>query len=129
MPKLRYVGAIDHVDFPLIRRGHEVAPTFVCHSPDMDGRCPEPETHEHHEMANQELSEPGVGPLSRGEEFEVSDDVAKELLKQVGNFEPVGDALDVMTVDELKAVATEKGVDLTGLTKKADIAAAIRKGA
>jgi hypothetical protein len=41
----------------------------------------------------------------------------------------VGDAMDAMTVDELKALADEQGVDLTGLTKKADIVAAIKKGA
>jgi hypothetical protein len=67
--------------------------------------------------------------LTAGEEFEVDDDTARLLLAQVGNYAPVGDAMDAMTVDELKALADEQGVDLTGLTKKADIVAAIKKGA
>jgi hypothetical protein len=67
--------------------------------------------------------------LEPGEEFEVTDDQAGELLKQVGNYAPVGDAMDVMTVEDLKALAEEHDVDLTGLTKKADIVAAIKKDA
>lgn len=66
--------------------------------------------------------------LTAGEEFEVDDDTAGELLKQVGNFAPVGDAMDVMTVESLRTLADERGVDLTGLTKKAEIVAAIKKG-
>lgn len=67
--------------------------------------------------------------LAAGEEFEVDDDTAAELLLQVGNFAPVGDALDALTVDDLRGVADQRGIDLTGLTKKAEIAAAIKKGA
>ena len=37
------------------------------------------------------------------------------------------DELDGMTVDELKEYANEAGVDLKGVTKKADIIAAIRE--
>lgn len=40
-----------------------------------------------------------------------------------------GDGLDDMKPAELKALAEERGVDLTGLTRKADIIAAIRAAA
>ena len=38
-----------------------------------------------------------------------------------------GDELDSMTVDELKEYAQEAGIDLKGVTRKADMIAAIRK--
>lgn len=38
-----------------------------------------------------------------------------------------GDELDSMTVDELKEYAQEADIDLKGVTKKADIIAAIRE--
>lgn len=77
-----------------------------------------------------EVDVPLIGrTLGPGEEFDVDDDTAKVLLAQVGNYAPVGDAMDAMTIDELKALAEEHDVDLTGLTKKADIVAAIKKGA
>ena len=66
--------------------------------------------------------------VSHGDELEVTDDEARRLLEQPDNFAPVGDALDAMTVAELKHVADQKDVDLSGLTKKADIVAAIKKG-
>lgn len=71
---------------------------------------------------------PGVAVLKRGDEFEVSDELAVVMLQQPDNFSPVADAMDVMTIDELKALADERGVDLTGLTKKSAIVAAIKKG-
>ena len=75
-----------------------------------------------------EVDLPLIGrTLAPGEEFEVDDDTAAALLAQAGNFAPVGDALDAMTVDQLRDLADQKGVDLTGLTKKADIEAAIKK--
>lgn len=37
------------------------------------------------------------------------------------------DELDGMTVDELKEYASEAGIDLKGISKKADIVAAIRE--
>ncbi len=40
--------------------------------------------------------------------------------------EPTGDGLDAMLVDDLKALASNEGVDLTGISVKADIIAAIR---
>lgn len=67
--------------------------------------------------------------LEAGEEFETDDETAALLLAQVGNYAAVGDAMDVMTVEQLKELAAERDVDLTGLTKKADIVAAIKKGA
>ena len=66
--------------------------------------------------------------VKRGDEVEVSDEHAKALLSQPDNFAPVQDAMDVMTVEELRDLADQHGVDLTGLTKKADIVAAIKKG-
>lgn len=68
--------------------------------------------------------------LAAGEEFEVDDATAAELLKQAGNFEPVsGDVdYDSLTVADLEQIAAQRGIDLTGLTKKADIVAAIKKG-
>lgn len=67
--------------------------------------------------------------LAAGEEFEVDDATAAELLKQVGNFEPAGDIdYGTLTVADLEQIAAQRGIDLTGLTKKADIVAAIKKG-
>ncbi len=40
--------------------------------------------------------------------------------------EPTGDGLDAMLVDDLKALAVIETVDLTGITRKDDIIAAIR---
>ncbi|MES3152529.1 hypothetical protein [Sphingomonas faeni] len=40
--------------------------------------------------------------------------------------EPVGDGLDAMLVDDLKALAALETVDLTGANRKDDIIAAIR---
>lgn len=43
------------------------------------------------------------------------------------NVDNTADELDGMTVDELKEYASEAGVDLKGISRKADIVAAIRK--
>lgn len=40
--------------------------------------------------------------------------------------EPTGDGLDAMLVDDLKALAALETVDLTGISRKDDIIAAIR---
>lgn len=52
---------------------------------------------------------------------------ANDVLDHDGDGEPV-DELDQMKVDELKVVAEKEEVDLTDVTKKADIIAAIRAG-
>lgn len=55
---------------------------------------------------------------------------ANDALDHDGDGEPGGsiDELDQMKVDELKEVAERESVDLTDITKKADIIAAIRAG-
>lgn len=57
-------------------------------------------------------------------------DLGSGLLAQVGNFEVAEDDLDKKTVDELVAYAAEQEppIDISGLKKKADILAALRKG-
>lgn len=57
-------------------------------------------------------------------------DLGHGLLAQVGNFEVASDDLDKKTVDELVAYAAEQEppIDISGLKKKSDILAAIRKG-
>lgn len=88
MPKLRHINPVGYADLRLIGR-EGPAPYYVCHTPDADGFCPEPETHEHTKIANPEDGEPGSGCLIPGEVFEVSVAVAKHLLEQVGNYEAV----------------------------------------
>lgn len=65
--------------------------------------------------------------LEAGEEFEVSDEHAAVLLEQVGNYE-LAKGLDDLTVPELKKYAEDRDIDLTGLTAKPEIIAAIKKG-
>ena len=71
-----------------------------------------------------------------GEELTVNAKIADNLVERnlatvVGEAETedehVDDELDDMTVDELKEYADEAGVDLKGVTKKADIIATIRE--
>ena len=71
-----------------------------------------------------------------GDEMTVDVKIADNLVERnlatvVGEAETenghVGDELDDMTVDELKEYAVEAGVDLKGVTKKADIIAVIRE--
>jgi hypothetical protein len=66
--------------------------------------------------------------LEPGEEFEVSDEVAEQLLLQVGNYEVANSDLDSLTIPELEKYAEDRGIDLTGLTKKPEIITAIKKG-
>lgn len=66
--------------------------------------------------------------LEAGEEFEVPDEVAGRLLEQVGNYELVDSDLDSLTIPELEKYAADRGIDLTGLTKKPEIIRAIKKG-
>lgn len=65
-------------------------------------------------------------------EAKIADNLVKRnLATVVGNQATdnvhVDDELDDMTVDELKEYAEEAGVDLKGVTKKADIIATIRE--
>lgn len=70
------------------------------------------------------LSIPGVlGEPEPGEPFEVDDDIAESLLEQSDLYAPA-DSTE-LTVPALRAIAEERGVDLTGRRNKADIAAAI----
>lgn len=71
-----------------------------------------------------------------GDEMTVDAKIADSLVERnlatvVGEAETedehVDDELDDMTVDELKEYAVEAGVDLKGVTKKADIIAVIRE--
>lgn len=57
-------------------------------------------------------------------------DLGHGLLAQVGNFEVANDDLDKKTIDELVAYAAaqEPPIDVSGLKKKAELLAAIRKG-
>lgn len=55
--------------------------------------------------------------------------VERKLAEIVGEEPEQGadDELDSMTVDELKEYAQEAGIDLKGITRKADVIAAIRE--
>lgn len=76
-----------------------------------------------------EVDLPLIGrTLAAGEEFEVSDEQASALLLQAGNYEVVNADLDDLTIPELEEYAAARDIDLTGLTKKPDIIAAIKKG-
>lgn len=127
MPEVRNVSAVGHIDVPLL--GREGGPVAYYHCPDGDHCVERNGTDHEHKLVTPDDSGEGVGGLVPGEVVEVDEDTAKHLLTQPDNFAPVADALDVMTVDELKGLAEERDVDLTGLTKKADIVAAIKKGA
>lgn len=74
-----------------------------------------------------EVDLPLIGrTLGAGEEFDVTDAQAALLLAQAGNYEAVdAEDLNALTIPELEDLAAAKGVDLTGITKKADIIAAI----
>ena len=101
--KIRNINPLGRVDVPLLRR-----------EGDVDGE--------------------GTGCLEPGEVVDVDDDVALALLEQVGNFELVdGDELSRglagATVKQLREVAAAGGIDLAGATTKAEIIAAIEKGA
>ena len=69
-----------------------------------------------------------VGP---GKVIDVSKAKGEEL-KKLGYGQEVSEAedasLDDLTVDELKALAEEREIDLTGASKKADIIEAIEAG-
>ncbi|MBW9094639.1 SAP domain-containing protein [Microbacterium jejuense] len=60
-------------------------------------------------------------PVAAGVPFEVDDDIAASLLEQHELYE----LAKKPTVPELKAIAAERGIDITGLKKAADISAAI----
>lgn len=72
--------------------------------------------------------------LVPGEELTVNaqkaDKLVERKLAEIVGEEPeqgADDELDSMTVDELKEYAQEAGIDLKGVTRKADMIAAIRK--
>ncbi|WP_295787499.1 SAP domain-containing protein [uncultured Microbacterium sp.] len=70
------------------------------------------------------LSIPGVlGEPAPGEPFEVDDDIAETLLEQTELYgrAPAPD----VTEKELRRIASDRGIDLTGARNKADIAARI----
>ena len=59
-----------------------------------------------------------------------ADKLVERKLAEIVGEEPeqsADDELDSMTVDELKEYAQEAGIDLRGITRKADVIAAIRK--
>lgn len=69
-----------------------------------------------------------------GEELTVdaqkTDKLVERKLAEIVDEEPeqgADDELDSMTVDEMKEYAQEAGIDLKGVTRKADMIAAIRK--
>lgn len=68
------------------------------------------------------LEIPGVlGYPEPGEPFDAPDDIAQSLLEQSDLYELAPEP----TLKELRAIADERGIDITGLKKKADIEAAI----
>lgn len=70
------------------------------------------------------LEIPGViGRPEPGEPFAVDDDIAAELLTQTDLYSAGEDA--ELTIPELKQLTREQGVDIKGLRRKEDIAAAI----
>lgn len=72
------------------------------------------------------LSIPGVlGEPEPGEPFEVDDDIAESLLEQSDLFAPAEST--ELTIERLRDIAGQRGVDLTGLRLKAEIAAAIAR--
>jgi hypothetical protein len=123
MPQLRNTNPVGHADVPLLGRQGGPVSYYVC--PDGEYCVERNGTDHEHELVT--VDEPGRA-LAPGEVFEVTDEQAKALLTQPDNFEPVADAMDVMTVAELHDLAAERDIDVTGLTKKADLVAAIKKG-
>ncbi len=72
------------------------------------------------------LSIPGVlGEPAPGEPFEVDDDIAESLLEQSDLFAPAEST--ELTIAQLRNIAEQRGIDLTGLRTKPDIAAAIAR--
>ena len=70
------------------------------------------------------LSIPGVlGEPAPGEPFEVDDDIAEALLEQSDLYTPARPA----TVAELRDLAEQRGIDLSGLRSKGDIADALAR--
>lgn len=61
------------------------------------------------------------GPVAPGDPFEVSDDIAASLLLQSDLYSAVAPR----TVAELRALAKDRGVDITGLKQAEDIEAAL----
>lgn len=74
------------------------------------------------------LEIPGVlGLIDPGAPFELPQDEAFTLLDQ-GDLYEIPGGLDALTVDELHSLAEHRGIDLTGVSKKKDIVAAIAAG-
>lgn len=149
MPKvlLRNINPLGHVDLPLIGRQGEVndEPGSGCLIPgevfavdaEIAGCGPywRPATEDDAEAiaaGHVETREVDTAAEDDDEPAVVLEvrDLGHGLLSQVGNYELVEDDLDKKTIDELVAHAAEQEppIDVTGLKKKADILAAIRKG-
>lgn len=97
--KIRNVSPLGYINLPQIGRVGE-APTYAF----CDSCAVEPDPDHEHELVNPDALEAGSGCLVPGEVFEVSADLADELLAMVGTFERVRE------------------------TKKAETSAANRKG-
>ena len=68
----------------------------------------------------------GVPHSSSDKPMALEDDAADALIAADLAEETEPDDLPTKKVDQLTSIATEQGVDLTGITRKADIVAAIR---
>lgn len=70
-----------------------------------------------------------LGAVEPGEPFEIADDLGENLLLQSAIFSPApdetADVYDGLKVPDLKTIAANRRVDITGLTKRADIIAAL----
>lgn len=108
MPTLKNINPLGAVELPLIGRVLEAGEEFEVTAAQA-GRPPSTTADDD----GNEIHDPGEG-----------------LLAQVGNYVLVeaNVNLDRMKVDELKAHAAGKGIDIGEATTKADIIAAIRKG-
>lgn len=65
-----------------------------------------------------------IAAMMRRKGFQVEPEEPKEFVEPVEPEEP-GKSVSDMTLEELKAYAAARGVDLAGKTKKADILAAV----
>ncbi len=109
---LRNTNPISPVDLPLIGRTLELGETFEVEDY-LAGTEPTPAVLDETTGAEITPADPGSG-----------------LLAQAGNYErvvPAGDGLEDRTIAELTGIAGDAGVDLTGVTLKADIIAKIRE--
>lgn len=75
------------------------------------------------------LEIPGVlGAQNPGDRFDVAPDIARSLLLQHGTFRAApgaAAAYELLTIEELAAIASDRGITTKAKPKKADIIAAI----